>query len=116
MIEAGLIVVFTSLLSSLLTWLIAYVVFRTHLERRLDAQVARLQAEFEARVKNGVKAAGEELLPVLREQVKLGFMDAVNQSTAAGLMEETARVVSTGAGLVESGLNAILGLGKPKKS
>lgn len=115
MLEAGLIVVFTAVLSSLLTWVIAYVVFRTHLERRLDQQVARLQAEFETRVKNGVRAAGAELLPELREQVKLGFMDAVNQSTAAGFVEETARAVSTGAGLVESGLNALLGLGRSNK-
>jgi hypothetical protein len=115
MIEAGLIVVFTSLLSSLLTWVIAYIVFRTRLERRLDQQVARLQEEFEIRVKNGVRAAGVELLPELREQVKLGFIDAVNKSTAAGFVEETARAVSTGAGLVESGLNVLLGIGKSSK-
>ena len=115
MIGMGLIVILTALLSSLLTLLLAYILFRTHLEKRLDEQALKLQAEFEARVKSGVLAAGMELLPALREQVKLGFLDVVNKSTAAGFVEDTARAVSTGAGLVESGFNALLGLGKPGK-
>lgn len=115
MIEMGFSVLLTAILSSLLTWAVAYLFFRAHLEKRLDAQVLKLQAEFEERVKSGVRAAGADLLPALREQVKLGFIDAVNQSTAAGLVEDTARVVSTGAGLVESGLNVLLGLGKNVK-
>lgn len=115
MMEMGLTIALTTILTSLLTWLMAYVFFRAHLEKRLDEQVLKLQVEFEERVKNGVLAAGNELLPALREQVKLGFMDAVNKSTAAGFVEETARAVSTGAGLVESGLNVLLGLGKNVK-
>ena len=115
MIAIGLNVILTAILSSLLTWLVAYWFFRAHLEKRLDEQVRKLQTEFEERVKNGVKAAGLELLPALREQVRQGFIDAVNQSTAAGFVEETARAVSTGAGLVESGLNALLSLGKSKR-
>lgn len=115
MIEMGLAVMLTAILSSLLTWVLAYVFFRAHLERRLDEKILKLQAEFEERVKNGVRAAGAELLPALREQVKLGFMDVLNKSTAAGFVEDTARAVSTGAGLVESGLNALLGLVQPTK-
>lgn len=115
MLGLGLHVVLTALLASVLTWVMAYLYFKAKVEKRLEERLLHLQEEFEARVKAGAMAAGRELLPALREQVRLGFIDAVNRSSAAGLVEDTARVVSTGAGLVESGLNALLNIGKPTK-
>lgn len=115
MLGMGTSVVLTALLASVLTWLMAYIYFKARVEKRLEDRLTQLQEEFEARVKAGALAAGRELLPALREQVRLGFVDAVNKSSAVGLVEDTARVVTTGAGLVESGINALLNIAKPKK-
>lgn len=111
----GWAIVMTAILTSLTTWVLAYLLFRGYVQKRLEQQVLKLQEEFEDRVRQGVRAAGLDLLPALREQVKQGLLDGLNQSRAAGLVEDTARVVSTGAGLVESGLNVLLGLGKQTK-
>jgi hypothetical protein len=109
----------TALLSSVITWGLAYLFYRRRLEKMMDQRLGTIQVEFEARVKSGVQAAALELLPDLREQVKLGFIDAMTQSRAAGLVEDTAKVFSAGAGLgaglFETGVNALLGLTKSPK-
>jgi hypothetical protein len=119
MVHDVVLVVLTALMSSVVTLLLAYVIYRRHLEPRLDRQLEQIQAEFETRVKAGVHDAGMELLPDFREQVKLGFTDALSQSHTAGLVEETAKVMSVGkdlgAGIVETGLNALFGRSKPTK-
>jgi hypothetical protein len=116
MLHDAILVVLTALLSSAITLFLAYALYRRRLEPALDRQLAEIQAEFEARVKSGVQAAGLELMPDFREQVKLGFVDALAQSRTAGLVEDTAKVMSVGkdigAGIVETGLNALFGLGK----
>ena len=119
MLHNVLLVVLTALLSSAITLGLAYALFRRYWEPQLDRRLDQIHAEFEARVKSGVYAAGQELLPDLREQVKLGFVDALGQSHTAGLVEDTAKVMSVGkdigAGIVETGLNALFGRGKPTK-
>lgn len=109
-------VVLTALLSSALTWMLGYVWFTRSrsLQTRLEQALKSVQDEFEQRVKRGVLAAGEELLPHLREQVRLGFQDALAKSQAAGLVENTASVVNLGADLVSGSLGALFGI-KPKK-
>lgn len=119
MIHDVLLVLLTALTSSAVTLLLAYYIYSRHLQVRLDRQLEQIQIAFEARVKSGVLEAGQELLPQFREQVKLGFTDALAQSHTAGLVEETAKVMSVGkdlgAGIVETGLNALFGLGKPPR-
>lgn len=119
MIHDVLLVSLTALASSTVTLLLAYLIYRRHLQPQLDQQLEQVQVEFEARVKAGVLEAGQELLPQFREQVKLGFTDALAASHTAGLVEETAKVMSVGkdlgAGIVETGLNALFGLGKPPR-
>ena len=119
MMHDVLLVLLTALASSAITLALAYVLYRRYWESALDRQLTEIQSEFEARVKSGVLAAGEELLPDLREQVRLGFSDALSQSHAAGLVEDTAKVMNVGrdlgAGIVETGLNALFGLGKPRR-
>ncbi len=114
-----LLVLLTALASSAITLSLAYVIYDRHLKPSLDRQLEQIQAEFESRVRAGVLDAGRELLPDFREQVKLGFTDALAQSHTAGLVEETAKVMSVGkdlgAGIVETGLNALFGRGKPTK-
>lgn len=108
------LIVATALLSALCTAGVAYLWFRVQLKAALDTELAAVQDEFELRVRRGVLAAGEELLPQLRQQVALGFQDALGKSQAAGLVENAAGAVNLGAGIIETGLSAFLGI-KPRK-
>jgi GTP cyclohydrolase III len=119
MVHDVMLLVLTALMSSVITLSLAYLISRLYLQPRFERQLQQIQAEFEARVKAGVRNAGDELLPDFRQQVKLGFTDALSESHTAGLVEETAKVMSVGkdlgAGIVETGLNALFGRGKPPK-
>lgn len=106
--------VLTAVLSSVLTLLLATLWYRHRIQPQIEQELLRLQAEFEQRVKHGVLTAGAELMPQLREQVRLGFQDALAKSEAAGLVENTAGVVNLGADIVSSGLGALFGI-KPRK-
>ncbi|MGH8457115.1 MAG: hypothetical protein ACRETW_11605 [Stenotrophobium sp.] len=112
-INAGMLLL-TALLASVFTWVLAWLLFRLHFRKQLDQAITELQAEFETRVKNGVKTAAMELLPDFRQAVKLGFTDAMTASHAAGFVEDTAKMMSAGAGIVENGLSALLGI-KPRR-
>ena len=104
----------STLVSSALTLALAYAFYRVWGERKLDAELREIQNEFESRVRSGVLAAGRELLPELRKEVTAGFQDALQQSRAAGLAEDAAKVVTGAAGLLESGFGNLFGL-KPRK-
>ena len=71
--------------------------------------MGRVQAEFEQRVQRGVTNAGQELLPVFRQEVANGFRDALQGITADRLGEGTARAMSRGADLFEKGLRGLFG-------
>jgi len=101
-----------ALLGGALTLGLAWLAWRLWGARRLDEKLAQVQEEFESHVKRGVLAAGEELLPALREQVRLGFEDALKGSKVAGLAEGTAKVVSDSADLLVDGLGNLFGLRK----
>lgn len=101
-----------ALLGGAITLGLAALAWRFWGQRRLDARLARIQEEFEQHVKRGVLAAGHELLPALREQVRLGFEDALKGSKVAGLAEETAKVVAGSADLLVDGLGNLFGLKK----
>lgn len=105
-------VIVAALTSSVLTLALAALAWRAWARPRLDAQLVQLQDTFEQRVRSGVLAAGRELLPALREQVKLGFQDALKDSHAAGIAEGTAKIVSGSAELLADGLNNLFGLKK----
>ena len=105
-------IVMTALATSGATLLVAWLWYRAVGARRLDAQLQQVQAEFERRVKAGVLAAGEELLPALREQVKLGFEDALRGSRAAGIAEGTAKIVTGSTDLLVDSLSNLFGLKK----
>lgn len=114
LVWAGVAVVATGLVSALLTWAMAAWLYRNRLEAELDRRLAEIQVEFEARVKAGVLAAGHELLPALREQVKLGFQDALRQTQTGELVESYAGVVNQGAEVLSQRLGGLFGL-KPRK-
>ena len=105
-------VVVTALASSALTLGLGWLAWRAWAQPRLDLELLRIQDAFEQRVRAGVLAAGHELLPALREQVKLGFQDALKDSHAAGIAEGTAKIVSGSTDLVTDALSNLFGLKK----
>lgn len=109
MIALGFSVLLTALLSSLFTWGLAWWYYQRRLRAELEAETRRLLAEFESRVQAGVLRAGRELLPEFRNEVREGFLEALRGSQTAGLVEEAAGAVKTGADLV-GGLASMLGL------
>ncbi len=102
-------VMVTALASSVLTLAFGALAYRAWAQPRLEAQLLKAQDAFEQRVRSGVLAAGRELLPALREQVKLGFQDALKDSHAAGIAEGTAKIVATSTDLLVDGLSNLFG-------
>lgn len=102
----------TAAASSAFTLLLGWLLYRQVLEKRLDRQLLEVQAEFERRVKQGVLAAGRELLPEFRREVAAGFADALRDSPASAV-EGGIKVVAESASLLEKGLGSLFGL-KPK--
>jgi hypothetical protein len=102
----------TALASSTLTLVLGWLAYRAWVGPRLDAELLRAQDAFEQRVRAGVLAAGRELLPALREQVKLGFQDALKDSHAAGIAEGTAKIVTGSTDLLVDSLSNLFGLKK----
>ncbi len=104
-----LLLVGTALLSSLLTWLVAWAFFRFHLSEQVDELKEQIGKELEDRVRSGVVAGGRELLPEFRREVKDGFLDALKSGPVSGAMSEAARnVAKTGAELLGSGFDNLL--------
>ena len=71
-----MLVMVTALLSSGLTLGLGWLVFRYWLQPRLEARLASLAEQLEARVQAGAGAAGQELLEPVRAQVYGGVTDA----------------------------------------
>jgi hypothetical protein len=104
--------VVTALASSVLTLALGWLAYRAWAQPRLDAELLKIQEAFEQRVRSGVLGAGRELLPALREQVKLGFQDALKDSHAAGIAEGAAKIVAGSTDLLADGLGNLFGLKK----
>jgi hypothetical protein len=104
----------TAVLSAVLTWGLAWLFHRARLGAAFERELGRIQAEFETRVKAGVLAAGEELLPALREQVKLGFQDAMRESQTGTMVENYATAVNRTSDALANRLGGLFGL-KPRK-
>ena len=105
-------VVVAALAGSVLTLALGFVAWRLWAAPRLETQLLQVQDAFEQRVRAGVLAAGTDLLPALREHVKLGFQDAMKDSHAAGIAEGTAKIVSGSTDLVTDALSNLFGLKK----
>ena len=107
-------VLVTAVLAAALTWLLAWLFYRARLGAAFENELGHIQAEFEARVKAGVLAAGHELLPALREQVKLGFQDALRETQTGAMVEGYATAVNRSADVLANRLGGLFGL-KPRK-
>jgi len=107
--SSPVLLVATALLSSLFTWLIAWVFFRLHLRAQFEQVKEQIGQDLEQRVRAGVVAGGHELLPQFRREVKEGFLDALKSGPVSGAMSEAARnVAKTGAELFGSGFDNLL--------
>lgn len=113
MATMGLHAVLTALLSATLTWIVAWGFYRQRLGSEVQKMLGEVQAEFEARVKAGVLAAGEELLPTLREQVKLGFQDALRDTQTGTMVEQYAGAVNRSTDALANRLGGLFGV-KPR--
>lgn len=91
---------------------LGFIAWRVWGKPQLDAEMLTMQDQFEQRVRAGVLKAGEELLPALREQVRLGFTDALKSSHAAGIAEGTAKIVAGSTDLLVDSLSNLFGLKK----
>lgn len=110
-------IIFTAVLSSLLTATFAALVIAWWLRRHYQREEARLAELVQERVRAGVAQAGEELLPEFRAEVTAGFIDAVKRLPQAGVMGEAARnMARSGADLLGAGLEGFSGRGRRPKS
>lgn len=98
--------VLSALLTSLLTWSLAYVFYRARLSEQVDALREELAEEVEARVRAGAIAAGQELLPSFRREVTEGFREAMRGVARGDMAKEMAK---TGAGIVGGSLDTLFG-------
>lgn len=110
--EMLIVIAVTALVTSVLTLVLGALAWRLWGQPRFDAELLKIQDEFEKRVRAGVLAAGQELLPAFREQVALGFADVLKESHAAGIAEGTAKIVTGSTGLVMDRLSDLFGLKK----
>jgi len=78
------------------------------LETTPGGRTGEVANQLREQVKEGVTAAGQELLPAFRQAVEAGFRDARTGGIAARLIDQTAgTALRTGISLVSQGLDLI---------
>lgn len=102
----------TAFASSVLTLAFAVLAWKLWGRPRYEAELLKVQDEFEQRVRKGVLAAGQDLLPAFREQVSEGFADVLKGSHAAGIAEGTAKIVTGSTELLVDSLSNLFGFKK----
>lgn len=103
--ETILLIIATAVLTAILTVGLMALYYHKYLNREIDRKLDHAAEEMEARVKQGVLSAGEELLPQFRDKVTEGFLRALSDWPSS----EFTKVAKTGASLVEEGLSTIFG-------
>lgn len=110
MSSAALLILITALVTSIVTLCLAAVVYKVFLAGRIERRAEQIGDDLEQRVRAGVMQAGEDLLPKFREQVALGFKDALAAAARGEHVEESVRAMArSGADLLEEGLGALFG-------
>ena len=103
-----------ALAGALLTLLLGGLVLQLWLLPKMRREMEAAQDEFEQRVRRGVEAAGRELLPAFREQVRLGFHDAMKTTETGELVENYASAVNRAADMISDRIGNLFGL-KPRR-
>ena len=113
MLENIALVIGTAVLSSTLTLIMAYVLYKMKLKAKLMAELDELADVMKVKLRDGVEA-GLELLPRFRSEVREGFKEAINSTVKGELLEENVKsAVKTGSNIMETGLNILMG--KPSR-
>lgn len=114
MMEVLILITATSLLSSALTWAVAYLFFRWKVKGRLQQELDELGDVLKGKLREGVEEAGRELMPELRDEVREGFKEALAQAMAGDIIEQSAKTaVQRGSSMVETGLRFLMGQPRP---
>ncbi len=114
MLENIALVIGTAVLSSTLTLIMAYVLYKMKLKAKLMAELDELADVMKVKLRDGVEEAGLELLPRFRSEVREGFKEAINSTVKGELLEENVKsAVKTGSNIMETGLNILMG--KPSR-
>lgn len=103
----------TALLSSVMTWCVAYLLYRARMHAQIRQLRLELAEELEERVRRGALAAGEELLPEFRREVTEGFREAMRGVARGDMAKEMAR---TGAEIVGGSLDTLFGAAKKRST
>ena len=97
-----LTIVITAIGSSLLTLVFSYVFYVVYLRSVLDRKLDDKLELARAKVKEGMKEAGMELLPYFRAEVREGFKEAMGGQ----IIENVTRPMSS---IVETSLSFLIG-------
>lgn len=90
-----LTIVITAIGSSLLTLLFSYVFYVLYLRGVLDRKLDDKLELARAKVKEGMKEAGMELLPRFREEVREGFKEAMGGQIIENVTKPMSSIVET---------------------
>ena len=117
MVQNILIIFGTAVLSSILTWGAALLLFRWHLKERIARELDDLGESLKERLRAGVLEAGRELKPEFREEVREGFKEAMSSAMSGDLIEQSAKnAVQKGSSIVENSLRFLMGdKGRPEE-
>lgn len=112
--SAAILVLVTALVTAIVTLALAALVYKLVVAPRLERRAEQIGEDLQARVRAGVQQAGEDLLPKFREQVALGFRDALAAAARGEHVEESVRAMArSGADLLEDSLGALFGRRRP---
>lgn len=101
-------IIFTALLSALVTWGAAWLVFTRFIWPQLEK-------DLEAEINTKVQEIGDALEARVREGVRKGVLEGVSQIPSAEVLRGTTEsMVRTGQSLVEKGVGTILGTTKKR--
>lgn len=95
------IITITSVVSSTLTALLVYLLVRSMYRRKIKKRLHQLPTEIGLKVEEGVKKAGESLLPEFEKRVRAGFRSALKDVTSLG-PEITTSAIEAGIQSIDS--------------
>ena len=100
----------TAFLSALLTIGFSFLMFRFYLKQLIVQELGEFAVLLKQKLREGVKEAGQELLPDFRIEVREGFMEAMRAATGGQLIEKTAEnLAKTSTNFMETGFNILFG-------
>lgn len=105
-----IIIISTSLLSSIFTICLGFILYKVFLRKSLNKQIDEVGDLVKIKMQEGVMESAKELLPDFKEQVSEGFKEALADAISGDVVHRTARnMAKNSSTMVEQGLNLLLG-------